>query len=163
MSSGSTPGGRVLKQKSTSILVVEDEQLDGDRLDAVIHAVLGYEVTIRRAKTLMLAVDAALDIKPDLVMLDDRLKPMDNADATIPYLRRAGYIGPIVAMSSLLTRKRTAELLRLGATHVLHKDDFDGTSFAAAIDTVQKAIAEGRAVAQPSDASLVKPEPQSKR
>lgn len=156
MSSATTPGGRVLVQKSAlakarrdgyqfrHILVVEDELLPGDRLDGIIHAVLGYEVTIRRARSLTTALDLAIQDKPDIVLLDDRLKPKDTANETIPFLRRVGYIGPIVVLSSLMTRRRQAELAQLGATHSLHKDDLDGTSFANAIDVVQRAISEGR-------------------
>jgi DNA-binding NarL/FixJ family response regulator len=153
MSSPTTPGGRVLQQRSAyakaraegyrHVLVVEDTQLDSDRLNGIVHMVLGYDVEIRRAKSLTKALDEAIASKPDIVLLDDRLKPKDTADDTIPFLRRIGYEGPIIVMSSLLTRRRQAELAMLGATTSLHKDDLDGTSFAGAIDIVQKAIAAG--------------------
>ena len=115
------------------ILVIEDNPVDGDRLRATLHLIVGRDVRIRRAETLASALDEVLAELPDVVFLDDYLKPSDCATDTIPYLRRAGYEGHIIVISGEVDRQRRAVLIRLGATDALHKDDVDSAAVAAAL------------------------------
>lgn len=114
-----------LRNTIRDILIVEDNPIDGDRLRATLHLIIGRDITIRRAETLNRAVDCVLEKVPDLVFLDDYLKPSDSAFDTIPYLRRAGYEGHIVVISGEVDRHRRAELIKIGATDAIHKDDVD--------------------------------------
>ena len=117
----------------TDVLIVEDETIDAERLKATLRVMFGYDLEVRRAATLATALDCVLAKKPDLIFLDDVLKPSDNASQTIPYLRRAEYVGPIVVVSGQVTRNRRAVLLASGATDVIHKDDVDSVRLAEAL------------------------------
>lgn len=110
----------------SDILVVEDEKRDADRIQATLRLMVGYgELDVRTASTISTAVDAVLERQPQLVLLDDALKPSDTATDTIPFLQRAGYAGPIVVISGQVTRRRRTELMQAGATDVIHKDDVE--------------------------------------
>lgn len=115
------------------VLIVEDENCDADRLRATLRVILGYDLNVRRAATLGAALDAVIAKQPELVFLDDLLKPSDTASHTIPFLRRARYEGPIVVVSGQVTRARKAELIGLGATDVIHKDDVDSARLTEAL------------------------------
>ena len=124
--------------KLSQVLIVEDETPDADRLRATLRVILGYDINVRRASTLGAALDAVIAKQPDLVFLDDVLKPSDTASHTIPFLRRAKYEGPIVVISGQVTRARKAELIGLGATDVIHKDDVDSVRLTEALARVFK-------------------------
>lgn len=115
------------------VLVVEDETLDADRMKATLRVMFGYELAVRRAATLAAAVDSVMEKKPEIVFLDDRLKPSDTALQSIPFLRRAGFEGPIVVVSGEVTRARKQVLQEAGANDVIHKDDVDSVRLAEAL------------------------------
>ena len=159
-SGGAGTGGDFLARKSDAtkirqslpkindVLMVEDEAFDADRLQATLHVMLGYDLTIRRAPTLGSALDCVIARKPDIVFLDDYLKPSDNAAHTIPFLRRAGYEGPIVVVSGEVDRQRRLLLVSAGAADVIHKDDLDSVRVAEALARAFKT--EGLNAAGPS-------------
>ncbi len=145
-SSGS--GGDFLAKKSnvrlarqgvpnlTDVVVVEDENLDADRMFATLRVMFGYDVKVRRAATIAKAVDLVMAQQPEIIFLDDILKPSDDASHTIPYLRRAGYEGPIVVVSGQVTRQRRSVLLTAGATEIIHKDDVDSVRLTEVINRI---------------------------
>ena len=120
-------------------LIVEDENFDADRLRATLHIMFGYGIQVRRAKTLGSALDAVIEKKPQIVFLDDYLKPNDNATQTIPFLRRCGYTGPIIVVSGAVDRHRRTTLVKAGAIDVIHKDDLDSVRIAEAMGRVHAA------------------------
>ncbi len=120
----------------TDVLIVEDETIDADRLKATLHILFGYGLQIRRATTLGSALDHVIERKPELVLLDDYLKPADTATHTIPFLRRAGFEGPIVVISGQVTRKRRIELTSAGAADVIHKDNVDSVALSETLQRV---------------------------
>ena len=142
-------GGSFLERKSTlaiarqgrprfnDILIVEDAKLDADRLKATLHSIFGYEINTRHAATLGSALDRVIERQPELIFLDDHLKPNDNAAHTIPFLRRCNYVGPIIVVSGLLDRKRSAILIQAGAAVAIHKDSLDSGSIAEALAKIQ--------------------------
>ncbi|MGQ0672296.1 MAG: response regulator [Hyphomicrobium sp.] len=144
-SSTSGSGGEHLARKSDvtrqrkglpplrDVLIVEDENMDADRLKATLRVMFGYDLEVRRAATLASALDSIIAGKPEIVFLDDVLKPSDNASQTIPYLRRAEYVGPIVVVSGQVTRSRRNALLAAGATDVIHKDEMDSVRLTEAL------------------------------
>lgn len=113
--------------KLSDILIVEDENFDANRLQATLHLVLGRDTTIRRAATLGSALDGIIAARPDLLFLDDYLKPGDTALQIIPFLRHADYHGPIIVVSGEVDRARRVELRSAGAVDTIHKDDLDST------------------------------------
>ncbi len=147
------PGGAHLTRKSQlaiarqskpafhDILIVEDNEKEANRLRGTLNTIFNYKSQVRIAKTLGLALDAVIARKPDIIFLDDLLKPNDDASQTIPFLRRCNYEGPIVVVSSILTRPRKAQLINAGAIACVHKDDLDGSSIEEALATVYKKLA----------------------
>lgn len=125
------------------ILIVEDENFDADRLKATLHIMFGYGIEVRRAKTLGSALDAVIERHPEVIFLDDYLKPNDNATHTIPFLRRCGYAGPIVVVSGEVDRKRRGILVKAGAIDVIHKDDLDSVRIAEAMARMHETTVEG--------------------
>ena len=140
-----SPGGKHLTEKSalakarqglpkfSDILIVEDDALDAKRLQGTLRSLFGYEVSMRIATTLGKALDAVIERKPDIIFLDDHLKPKDNASETIPFLRRCNYEGPIIIVSGMLNQRRAAELTRAGAVVAIHKDQLDSRTIEEAI------------------------------
>jgi CheY-like chemotaxis protein len=106
---------------------------DADRLRATLHIMFGYTLEVRRARTLGSALDCVIERQPELIFLDDYLKPSDNATHTIPFLRRCGYTGPIIVVSGQVDRLRRAMLVKAGAVDVIHKDDLDSVRIAEAL------------------------------
>lgn len=147
-SSSSGSGGDFLDRKSgvvrgkaglpvlKEIVVVDDENLDADRMFGTLRVIFGYAINVRRAATVGAAIDLVMALPPDIVFLDDILKPSDDASQTIPFLRRAGYTGPIVVVSGQVTRNRRTVLLTAGATDVIHKDDVDSVRLTEALHRV---------------------------
>lgn len=122
--------------KLKDILIVDDETFDADRLKATLHLMFGYDLDIRRAATLGRALDEVIARMPEVIFLDDVLKPNDNASQTLPFLRRAGYAGPVIVVSGQVTRQRRTLLLDAGANDVIHKDDVDSVRVAEALHRV---------------------------
>lgn len=143
-------GGAFLERKSAlaiarqsrprfnDILIVEDAKLDAARLKATLHSIFGYEILTRHAATLGNALDRVIERQPDLIFLDDHLKPNDNATHTIPFLRRCNYTGPIIVVSGMLDRKRAASLILAGAAVAIHKDSLDSGSIAEALAKIHE-------------------------
>ncbi|MDX2158638.1 MAG: response regulator [Hyphomicrobiaceae bacterium] len=123
----------------SDILIVEDENFDADRLRATLHIMFGYDIQVRRARTLGSALDAVIERAPEVVFLDDYLKPNDNATQTIPFLRKCGYQGPIVVVSGAVDRQRRTTLLKAGAADVIHKDELDSVRVSEALARVHEA------------------------
>jgi len=121
-----------------SILIVEDETLDAERLTATLRVLFGYDTQIRCASSLGDAVDRVLEQTPCVLFLDDILKPSTTALQAIPLLREAGYAGPIVVVSGEVTHARRSSLLAAGAGDVIHKDDVDSVRVAEALAPFSK-------------------------
>ncbi len=117
----------------TDILIVEDNDLEGDRLTGTLRAMFGYDVDVRRAKTLSSAVDMVLAKVPELILLDDYLLPQDSALNSIPHLRRANFNGPIVIISGMMDKLRRTELMAKGASETIHKDDLNSVAIGNAL------------------------------
>jgi len=143
--SSSGSGGDFLTKKSeitklrqqlpplSSVLIIEDETFDAKRLAATLRVIFQDGIEVQHSNTLTKGVDSVMQKKPDLIFLDDFLKPSDNAAQSIPILRRADYDGPIVVVSGQVTKKRAFELKDAGATDVIHKDDVDSVRLGEAL------------------------------
>ncbi len=121
------------------ILIVEDETLPGDRLTATLRTMFGYDVEVRRARTLAIALDLILKKQPELILLDDVLKPTDTALDSLPMIRHAGFKGPIVIVSGQVDRFRRAELMEKGADEAINKDDLNSTEIGKVLQRLAKA------------------------
>lgn len=123
------------------ILIVEDETMDANRLVGTLRSMFGYALDVRRAKTLNIALDMVMARKPELILLDDYLKPSDTAMDSIPILRRANYDGPIVVVSGEVDRYRRAELMAKGANETINKDDLNSAAIAEVLTKLGDIIA----------------------
>ena len=123
------------------ILIIEDENLDANRLEATLRSMFGYDLKLRRASTLSKAVDLLIERAPELVFLDDYLKPIDTAADSIPMIRRANYQGAIIVVSGELTRDRRLALIAKGATETIHKDELDSVAIAEVLTRIASAAA----------------------
>lgn len=128
--------------RPNDILIVEDENFDADRLRATLHIMFGYGIEVRRARTLGSALDCVIERHPQLIFLDDYLKPSDSATQTIPFLRHCGYAGPIIVVSGQVDRLRRAMLVKAGAIDVIHKDDLDSVRIFEALARVTEVVPE---------------------
>lgn len=158
VSSSSSSGGDFLAKKSAlvrakaglpklaDVLVVEDAPIDSERMLGTLRVMFGYDLKVRTAATLATALDAVMASRPDIIFLDDILKPSDDAAQTIPFLLRAGYAGPIVVISGQVTRTRRSVLMAAGATDVIHKDDVDSVRLT---ETLQRVFAATKNPAKP--------------
>ena len=133
------------------VVVVDDEAIDSDRMLATLRVMFGYDVSVRPAATIAQAIDLVIARHPDIIFLDDILKPSDDATQTIPFLRRTGYAGPIVVISGQVTRNRKTALMSAGATEVIHKDDVDSVRLTETLQRVFKSAASGGAAAPGGD------------
>lgn len=115
------------------ILIIEDDARDSDRLASTLRSIFGYEISMRQCPTLGTALDALIDEEPDLVFLDDRLGPVDKAEKSVPFLRAARCTAAIIVVSSCFNRRRRAEVLKLGVTEVIDKDELDGLTICQAL------------------------------
>lgn len=169
---GRSTGGNFLAKKAdvtkhrmglpslTDVLIVEDENFDADRLRATLHIMCGYGIQVRRAKTLGSALDAVIERRPELIFLDDYLKPNDNATHTIPFLRRCGYDGPIVVVSGEVDRQRRGVLIKAGAIDVIHKDDLDSVRIGEALGRVHaKSDGSGTPAHEKDETAAKRPPP----
>lgn len=123
-----------------NVLTIEDQGFDAKRLTATLHLVLGRDTEIRIASSLDKAIDEVLRAPPDMIFLDDYLKPNDSALDTIPMVRRAGYDGPIVVLSGEWDRERAIELKKAGASDSMHKDDVNSVEIGAMLVRVFKDV-----------------------
>ncbi len=111
-------------------LIIDDEPSDAKWLVSSLKLACGHAVQVRHARSLGTALDAIKSAQPNLIFLDDRISPVDSALTSVPFIRRAGYGGPIVIVSGAMTRQRAVELLRTGAAAILHKDDIESARVA---------------------------------
>jgi DNA-binding response OmpR family regulator len=139
------------------ILIVEDENKDANRLIATLRGMFGYDLDVRRAKTLSVALEMVLKQPPELVLLDDYLGPSDTAADSIPMIRRAGFAGSIVVISGALDRDRKAALIARGATDTIHKDELNSVAIAAVLTRIGLSSVKGVDIADAGTAGIDPP------
>ena len=83
----------------------------------------GFEVVGRAADGLA-AVDAALTLAPDLVLLDVRLPGLDGPSAC-RRMRERGLTAPVLLMSTYAADELGLDPAECGATAFVTKDDLD--------------------------------------
>ena len=116
-----------------NVLLVEDEDSDARRLAATLRIVLGRSINAERVEVVRDVAAAIAASPPDIVFIDDYLKPDDSALDTIPELRRSGYIGPIIVMSGEMDRSRSIVLKAAGASVTMHKEDINSVTISDAM------------------------------
>lgn len=125
----SDPLCRRTRENNTCILVVERSAVDGDRMVATLRVLFGYQTRIDRTFSVPEAVAQLAAGMPTILLLGDTGNAADGAAddaallAAMAQLRTAGYEGPVIAITGLLSRSRRARLLSAGAIDAFHKDE----------------------------------------
>jgi len=124
----SDPLRRRTRESDTYILVIERSTIDGDRMVATLRVLFGYQVRIDRTFSAHEAVAQLGARMPTLLLLGDTDSIGTGVDdaallAAMAQLRNAGYVGPVIAVTGLLTRSRRARLLSAGVIDAFHKDE----------------------------------------
>lgn len=120
---------RRTRENNTCILVVERSAVDGDRMVATLRVLFGYQTRIDRTFSVPEAVAQLAAGMPTILLLGDTGNAADGAAddaallAAMAQLRTAGYEGPVIAITGLLSRSRRARLLSAGAIDAFHKDE----------------------------------------
>ena len=123
--------------------IIEGEQRIIEDDDAVRNAlrvrIRSWGYNILTGEDGQVGLDVAEKNEPDLILLDDILKPSDTALDSLPMIRHAGFKGPIVIISAQVDRFRRAELLEKGADDAINKDDLDSSAIGKALQRLAKA------------------------
>ncbi len=112
--------------KPKDVLIIDDLVVQSERLAAMLRGVFGFDTQVRFATTLNAGIQAVLKAAPDVIFLDDNLKPADTATRSIPKLRAQGFQGGILVISAEVEVRRSRNLVTLGAGDVIHRDDLNG-------------------------------------
>ena len=132
-------------------VVIDDNEFDAEVLRAVLHVWFGYDIEVRSARSIGLGLDCLHERIPDVVFLDDLLPPSETATENMPYLRRWGYEGPIIIISSHMNRRRQLELLEAGAADVIHKDDMSAVGIGEVFSRINQGDSASEFIRQPGE------------
>jgi CheY-like chemotaxis protein len=119
------------QSRPDEILIV-DEAPEAERLTATLRVLFGYQHPIRYAASIGDALDGIAETTPSFTFLGDR--PSIDGEHAMAMLRRAGYGGPIIVVSSAVTPSCRARLIAAGASDVIHKDDLYSARVTEAFD-----------------------------
>jgi len=124
----SDPLRRRAGENDTCILVIEQSAVDGDRMVATLRVLFGYQARIDRTFSVPEALVQLAASMPTLLLLGDTDNAAGATDdvallAAMGQLRTAGYAGPVIAITGLLSKSRRARLLSAGAIDAFHKDE----------------------------------------
>lgn len=87
-----------LKNDQQTVLVVDDNEHQHKLLEVYSRTL--ENITVSCVSCLGSAIDHLQAARPDLIMLDSRLKPYTDFRETVPQLREAGYVGKIIVVSA---------------------------------------------------------------
>jgi len=107
----------VMALEGASLLIVEDDEVLGERLAAA-FAARGFDV--RSARTTAAAEDLIKEDPPELVVLDLRVG-QDNGLALIPILKQADPATRVVVLTGYGSIATAVEAVKRGATQYLTK------------------------------------------
>lgn len=139
-------------KKAVRVLVVDDQQLMRDGIASLLSLQEGIEVAGTAANG-QLAIEQALHVQPDVILMDVRMPVMDGVAATIQ-LRRQLPQSKIVMLTTFDDDTYVLEALRAGASGYLLKD-IPARDLAQAVHAVYRGIYQlDPAVAQRVVASL---------
>jgi DNA-binding NarL/FixJ family response regulator len=106
----------------TKVLIADDEALVRSGLRWMIEAASDLEV-VGEAADGGEAVDLALQLRPDVVLMDIRMSRLDGIEATRRLLAAAGRGAPrVIVLTTFDFEKNVYEALRAGASGFLLKD-----------------------------------------
>ena len=129
----------------TKVLIADDEALVRNGLRWMLEATPDIEV-VGEASDGAEAVELALRVRPDVVLMDVRMARMDGIEATRRLLATAGPDGPkVLVLTTFDFERNVYEALRAGAAGFLLKDTEPGKL----VDAV-RTVASGESLLAPA-------------
>ena len=116
-----------------SVLIVDDQAPFRDAARTVVELTDGFEVA-GEAETGEEAVDAARDLRPDLVLMDVNLPGIDGLEATKRILAEADGRTVVVVVSTYEADEYEPRALAAGAAAYIPKSEFEPDRLAEAWD-----------------------------
>jgi DNA-binding NarL/FixJ family response regulator len=129
---------------SVRILIADDHQLVRDGLRRLLEAEPDMQV-VGEAEDGLEAVDGALAVKPDVVLMDIRMPRLDGIEATRRIVGQAGERVRVLILTTFGHDEYVFESLRAGASGFLLKDAHAEELLAAV-----RSVAAGDALISPS-------------
>jgi DNA-binding NarL/FixJ family response regulator len=121
---------------SLRILIADDHSIVREGLAALMEKEPDMEV-VAKASTGLEALKLALELRPDIIVMDITMPDMSGIEATRLIVSNIGRI-PILALSMESDRRFVVEILKAGATGFVQKD-----SAYAELTTAIRAVAAG--------------------
>lgn len=122
------------------MLLVDDNILEYKLIMARLEMLGQNNVDIRYAPDLAVACVHLADREPDLLLLDNRLPPVEDYRHSVGELRRAGYDGPIVVASASLDDSIFEYAADLGVDACIEKLDLTTDRLLTLIDEYSPAV-----------------------
>jgi two-component system, NarL family, invasion response regulator UvrY len=116
---------------SVSVLIVDDQAPFREAARTVVELTDGFEVA-GEAETGEAAVDAARDLRPDLVLMDVNLPGIDGLEATKRILAEADGRTIVVMVSTYEADEYAPRALAAGAVAYIPKSEFEPDRLAEA-------------------------------
>lgn len=127
------------------VLLVDDQDLVRMGLRALLDAEDGFEVA-GEASDGLAAVDAAVDVRPDVVLMDIRMPGIDGLEATRRIVARDDLADTrVIVLTTFERDEYVFDALRIGASGFLLKD----TPPAVLLEAI-RTVADGGALLSPS-------------
>jgi DNA-binding NarL/FixJ family response regulator len=106
------------------VLIVDDQEPFRQAARAVVELTDGFEVA-GEAETGESAIDAARELRPDLVLMDVNLPGIDGLEATRRILSEAGGRIVVVMVSTYEAAEYSPRALEAGAAAYIPKSEFE--------------------------------------
>jgi len=119
---------------SVRVLIVDDQAPFRDAARAVTEATDGF-VVVGESETGEASVEAARDLKPDLVLMDVNLPGINGHDATRRILKDSDGAVVVLLLSTYEEEEYASKAAECGARAYIAKSRFDPERLAAAWDS----------------------------
>jgi CheY-like chemotaxis protein len=121
-----------MEQLRLNILIVEDNTGDFLLIQQMLKDMRNYELHIRHVETIKETIDAIVEQRPDVILLDLSLPDSYGIDSFTRVVTMDEHV-PILILSGLNDKGIALEAVKKGAQDYLLKGEFDGTLLSKSI------------------------------
>ena len=122
----------LMEQLRLNILIVEDNTGDFLLIQQMLKDMRNYELHIRHVETIKETIDAIVEQRPDVILLDLSLPDSYGIDSFTRVVTMDEHV-PILILSGLNDKGIALEAVKKGAQDYLLKGEFDGTLLSKSI------------------------------